>query len=72
MFWNDHVPPHFHAKYGNYEIKVEIDSGVVEGKFPRRSLGHVMEWYEMHRGELKAAWESCRRGETPQRIPPLE
>jgi peptidyl-tRNA hydrolase len=33
MFWNDHVPPHFHARYGEYEITVEIDSGVVEGKF---------------------------------------
>jgi hypothetical protein len=19
MLWNDHAPPHFHAKYGSYE-----------------------------------------------------
>ena len=42
-------PPHFHAKYGEYEITVEIGSGIVEGKFPRRSLGHVMEWYQASR-----------------------
>lgn len=39
MFWNDHQPPHFHARYGEYEITVDIESGVVEGKFPPRSLG---------------------------------
>jgi hypothetical protein len=20
MYWNDHLPPHYHAKYGEYEI----------------------------------------------------
>ena len=25
MFYNEHMPPHFHAKYGEYEIEVEID-----------------------------------------------
>jgi hypothetical protein len=27
MYVNDHVPPHFHAKYGQFEIKVEIETG---------------------------------------------
>ena len=72
MFWNDHHPPHFHARYGEFEITVEIDSGVVEGKFPPRSLTHVLEWHRLHRDELLDAWESCRRGEAPATIPPLE
>lgn len=37
MFWNDHAPPHFHAKYGDYEITVEIETGVIDGKFPPRA-----------------------------------
>jgi hypothetical protein len=41
MYWNDHSPPHFHAKYGSYEIEVGIETGVVEGKLPRRALQHV-------------------------------
>lgn len=45
MYWNDHSPPHFHAKYGEYEIVVNILDGVVEGKFPRRALQHVLEWH---------------------------
>jgi uncharacterized protein DUF4160 len=72
MFWNDHAPPHFHAFYGEFGITVEIESGVIEGKFPRRSLAHVLEWYQLHRDELRTAWERCRRGEAPPSIAPLE
>jgi hypothetical protein len=43
MYWQDHAPPHFHAKYGEYKITVDIQTGVVEGKFPKRALKHVLE-----------------------------
>lgn len=43
MYYRDHAPPHFHATYGEYEITVEIESGVSEGRFPRRALGAVLE-----------------------------
>ena len=29
MYYRDHVPPHFHAEYGEYEITVEIATGIV-------------------------------------------
>jgi hypothetical protein len=32
---------------------VEIETGVVEGKFPRRALGAVLEWYEMYKERLR-------------------
>ena len=72
MYWNDHSPPHFHAKYGEYEITVNIDNGVVEGRFPKRALRHVLEWYELHKEELMEAWELCRNQEMPRAIDPLE
>lgn len=72
MYWNDHLPPHFHAKYGDYEITVEIESGVVAGKFPRRALRHVLEWHELHQAELREAWEMCREQKVPNPIAPLE
>jgi hypothetical protein len=72
MYWNDHSPPHFHAKYGEYEIKVFLDNGVVEGRFPKRSLRHVLEWYELHKQELRVNWERCERNEDPSPIEPLE
>jgi hypothetical protein len=38
MNYNDHLPPHFHARYQDYEITMTIENGVVEGKMPRRAL----------------------------------
>lgn len=32
MNYNDHAPPHFHARYQNQEVMIEIESGVVRGK----------------------------------------
>jgi len=72
MFLDDHSPPHFHAKYGQYEISVAILTGVVEGDFPKRALRHVLEWYELHKDELMEDWELCRRSEMPNPIEPLE
>ena len=72
MYWNDHAPPHFHAKYGEYEITVSINTGVVEGRFPKRALRHVMEWYELHKDELLNDWELCQNNEAPAFIEPLE
>ncbi len=72
MYWDDHMPPHFHAKYGDYEVTVNIMTGVVEGKFPKRALRHVLEWYELHKEELNNNWERCRTREMPKQIEPLE
>jgi len=72
MYWNDHAPPHFHAKYGEYEIKVFILDGLVEGTFPKRALKHVIEWYELHKDELLIDWKLCEKREKPNPIKPLE
>ena len=72
MYWNDHLPPHFHAKYGKYEITVNIETGVIEGKFPRRALKLLLEWYEIHKDALDENWELCRNKEMPKQIEPLE
>ena len=72
MYWNDHAPPHFHARYGEYEMKVFILDGVIEGTFPRRALRHVLEWYELHKDELLADWHLCENKEMPKPIKPLE
>jgi hypothetical protein len=72
MFWNDHAPPHFHARYGEYEITVEIETGIVDGKFPPRALRHVLEWRELHLAELLSDWNLCRQSQMPEPIQPLE
>ena len=72
MYYNDHEPPHFHAKYGEFEITVEVETGVINGNFPRRALRHVLDWYDIHVDELRLNWDLARQREPLQMIAPLE
>ena len=36
MNYNEHIPPHFHAQYQDYEASIDIKTGAVIGKMPRR------------------------------------
>ncbi len=72
MYFHDHPPPHFHARYGEQEAQVSISSGeILNGSLPRRALALVGEWVELHRAELEADWERARRGEPLATIEPL-
>jgi len=51
MYWRDHAP---HAYYGEYEVTVEIETGVASGRFPKRALRAVLEWLDLHKAELRA------------------
>lgn len=72
MFYNDHAPPHFHAFYGEFEITVRLADGVVEGRFPRRALAHVVEWYTVNKVALQENWERARLKMPLRSIDPLE
>jgi len=72
MYYTDHAPPHFHAEYGEFEATVEIESGVITGKFPRRALNLVLEWYALHRDELVEDWRLAREKLPLRTISPLE
>jgi hypothetical protein len=72
MYYRDHAPPHFHAEYGEHEITVEISSGLVSGRFPRRALSAVLDWYAIHQAELLENWERARQEVPLQPIEPLE
>ena len=72
MFYREHGPPHFHATYGEYDITVDIETGVVTGQFPRRALRHVLEWYDLHQRELMENWERADQRRPLNKIAPLE
>lgn len=72
MYYREHPPPHFHAKYGEYRITVSVEDGVVMGSFPPRALAHVVEWLEIHRDELLEDWDLAVQGKPLRRIAPLE
>lgn len=72
IFPRDHPPPHFHAVYGEYQITVEIQSGLVRGDFPKRALRLILEWLDLHEHELLDDWELVQAGRPANKIKPLE
>jgi hypothetical protein len=72
MYSNDHAPPHFHARYSEYEAKIAIGSGEpIAGQLPGRALRLLREWTEQHRGELQANWEHAQAHMPLASIDPL-
>lgn len=72
MFWNEHMPPHFHAEYGDKKILVDIQNGtVIKGVFPFKQLKLVLAWCEIHREELLANWENAIQHQELLRVNPL-
>jgi len=71
MNYNDHPPPHFHAEYQEYETVVEIATGSVTGKMPRRALNLIWAWLDEHEAELFENWDRARQRRPLQPIDPL-
>jgi len=72
MYYRDHGPPHFHAVYAEFEITVEIERGVISGRFPRRALSLVLEWCLLHKAELLSDWRLAAGNLPLNSIAPLE
>jgi len=73
MYFDEHLPPHFHAIYGSYEAQVGIDPiMVLEGRLPHRAISMVIEWAALHQRELMNNWGRLRRDQSIMKIEPLE
>lgn len=72
IFWREHAPAHFHARYGDDEVIVDIESGQVTGSMSRRALGLVQEWRQIHQDELRKEWELAINKKQLFPIKPLE
>ena len=44
MYFNDHNPPHFHAKYAGDEALFSFNGEILEGELPKRAVKFVQEW----------------------------
>lgn len=72
MFYNEHNPPHFHARYGGDNVAIDIRTlQVLEGRIPPRALGLVVEWASQHQDELMQDWDLARNEQQPKKIEPL-
>lgn len=72
MHWKDHSPPHFHARYGDDEILVEIESGKVIGSMSKRAINLIHDWRKLHLSELMNDWKRAQAKEALFAIRPLE
>lgn len=72
IFWRDHAPPHFHAKYQDNEVTINIETGEVTGQMSRRALRMLEEWREKHKNELLEDWHLAETKRSLKRIEPLE
>ena len=73
MFFDDHGPPHFHARHADGSAKIQIDTlEPIETTLGRRQLRLVLAWAELHQEELLDNWRRARAGETLQQIDPLQ
>ena len=69
MYYNDHNPPHFHAKYGRAKILIRISDGkVIRGELPPTATRMVIAWALDHRAELEKNWELGRTERPFERI----
>ncbi len=73
MFFDDHNPPHFHARYGREKVVIEIESlRILEGNISPRALGLVIEWAAQHKDELLKNWKLAQNNQDPNKIEPLK
>jgi len=60
MFFDDHNPPHFHARYNRAKALIRIADGeIISGELPPTALRLVKEWSLSPKLELEENW---RRG----------
>lgn len=72
MFYRELEAPHFHARYGEYAVQVDIETLRVTGRFPPRAMRIILEWAELHRAALRTNWQLAREGKPLRGIAPLE
>ena len=72
MFFNDHDPPHFHARYAEREARIAIATGdPLDGELPKRAVRLVKQWTELHRDDLEEDWKLARHLHPLKPIAPL-
>ena len=69
IYWDAHVPPHFHAEYNGHQVLVDIEENVVIKGVNKLKL--VLGWAELHHNELVDCWNKAKLNQMPTRIEPL-
>lgn len=53
----NHTIPHIHAKYGDFNISIAIETGeVLVGNLPKKKEALAVRWVNEHRAQLISDW----------------
>ncbi len=72
IFWRDQAPPHFHAKYQDNEVTIDIETGGVTGQMSKRALRMLEEWRKINKNELLEDWKLAQERKSLKQIKPLD
>jgi uncharacterized protein DUF4160 len=73
VYYIDHLPAHFHARYLRQEATISIETlEILEGTLPSRAMALILEWAAMQRRALQSNWENARQGAPLESMRPLE
>lgn len=61
MYYADHLPPHFHVRYGEHQALVHIvPAQIGQGSLPGRVERRVLVWAQKRKAELEANWDRAQ------------
>jgi len=69
MYFFDHAPPHFHARYGHARALFRItDAEIIAGELPAAATRMVKEWALAHRTDLEENWRRAVAGQPLEKV----
>lgn len=71
MYYEDHQPPHFHARYQGIRAAFDFEGDMIAGDMPSKQRKLISARAVIHADELAANWELLEQSERPYRIDPL-
>ncbi|MCY7332978.1 MAG: DUF4160 domain-containing protein [Pseudanabaena sp. CAN_BIN31] len=73
MYYDDHLPPHFHVRYNGQKALIRISpASLLAGELSPKVKNLVIEWANLHQAELLENWELATKNKPLKMIQPLE
>ncbi len=69
MYYDEHEPPHFHARYGGAKALVRLSDGeIIAGELPPTAARMVRQWALARRSELQDNWHRARAHQALEKV----
>jgi hypothetical protein len=69
MYYDEHEPPHFHARYGGAKAVVRLSDGeIIAGELPPTAARMVRQWALARRNELQDNWHRARAHQPLEKV----